>query len=449
MDAAAMLRPLVEAALGTDLPVRVDCWDGSSMGPPDAEVVVRFASRRALRRLIWAPNELGFARTYVSGDIQVEGDLLDALTRLEALADPERGPGVRVGRDTRAAVIKAVVRLGALGPPPRPPAEEIRLSGRRHGRGRDARAVSHHYDVGNDFYALVLGPSMVYSCAYFEKEPSAAYTLEDAQRAKLDLVARKLGLGPGMRLLDVGCGWGSFVIHAAREYGVRAVGVTLSEEQAAFGRAAVGSLGLGDRVEIRVQDYRDVPDGPYDAIASIGMAEHVGLSQLGEYAAHLHALLAPGGRLLNHAISRRPGPLGDSKGDKTSFIDRYVFPDGELHPLSTMVDVLESAGFEVRDVESLREHYAGTLQAWVANLEQNWDEAVRLSSAGRARVWRLYMAGSALGFRSNRLGINQVLAAKPGPGGASGFPRTRTGLLRIPEPREPENLHRASPGPTT
>ncbi len=428
MDAATVLRPLVEAAIGTDLPVRVDCWDGSSLGPANAEVVVRFTTRRALRRLIWAPNELGFTRSYVSGDVQVEGDLLDALSHLDALADPERGPGVRVGPDTRAAAARAVVRLGALGPPPRPPAEEIRLSGRRHARGRDAKAVSHHYDVGNDFYGLVLGPSMVYSCAYFEQAPSAAYTLEDAQRAKLDLVARKLGLTRGTRLLDVGCGWGSFVIHAARDYGATAVGVTLSEEQAAFARAAVESLGLADRVSIRVQDYRDVPDGPFDAIASIGMAEHVGLSQLGEYAAHLHTLLAPGGRLLNHAISRRPGPPGDPKGGKTSFIDRYVFPDGELHPLSTMIDMLESAGFEVRDVESLREHYAETLRAWVANLEQNWDQAVRLSTAGRARVWRLYMVGSALAFQSNRLGVSQVLAVKPGPGGASGIPRTRAGL---------------------
>jgi cyclopropane-fatty-acyl-phospholipid synthase len=428
---ATVLQPLVDAAIGSDLPVRVDCWDGSSIGPPDADMVVRFVSPRALRRLVWAPNELGFARAYVSGDVQIEGDLLDALTRLDALADPERGPGVQVGHDTVLAVARAVLRLGALGPPPRPPAEEIRLSGRRHALGRDAKAVSHHYDVGNDFYALVLGPSMVYSCAYFEQPPSATYSLEDAQRAKLDLVARKLGLRPGMRLLDVGCGWGSFVLHAAREYGVSAVGVTLSQEQAAFAQDAVASAGLGDRVEIRVQDYRDVPDGPYDAIASIGMAEHVGLSQLGEYATHLHDLLAPGGRLLNHAISRRPGPPGDPKGDKTSFIDRYVFPDGELHPLSTMVDVLESAGFEVRDVESLREHYAHTLRAWVANLEQHWDQAVSLSSAGRARVWRLYMAGSALGFRSNRLGINQVLAVKPDARGHSGMPATRDELLGI------------------
>ena len=294
MNAATALRPLVDSALGTDLPLRVDCWDGSSIGPADADLVVRFTTRRALRRLIWAPNELGFARAYVSGDVEIDGDLLDGLTRLNALADPERGPGVSVGPDTRAAVARAVVRLGALGPPPRPPAEEIRLSGRRHAKARDAKAVTHHYDVGNEFYELVLGPSMVYSCAYFEQEPSAAYTLEDAQRAKLDLVARKLGLAPGMRLLDVGCGWGALVIHAAREYGVDAVGVTLSEEQAAYARASVASMGLADRVEIRVQDYRDVRDGPYDAIASVGMAEHVGLSQLGDYAARLHTQLAPG-----------------------------------------------------------------------------------------------------------------------------------------------------------
>jgi len=429
LSVAEVLEPLVRTTVGTALPIRIDCWDGSSLGPPDAALRVRFTSRRALRRLLWAPNELGFARAYVSGDVQIEGDLLAAMHLLEELADPERGPGVHIGRETTAAVTKAVLRLGALGPPPRPPAEEIRLGGHRHSVGRDARAVSHHYDVGNDFYRLVLGPSMAYSCAYFEQAPSTAYTLEDAQRAKLDLVARKLGLQPGMRVLDVGCGWGGFVLHAAKEYGVRAVGVTLSREQAAYARGQVEEEGLTGRVEIRVQDYRDVPDGPYDAIASIGMAEHVGLAQLSEYAGRLHALLAPGGRLLNHAISRRPGPPGDPKGDRTSFIDRYVFPDGELEPLSTMIDVLETAGLEVRDVESLREHYALTLRAWVSNLEGQWDRAMALSSPGRARIWRLYMAGSALGFEANRLGVNQVLAVRTATGGRSGLPRTRAGLL--------------------
>jgi cyclopropane-fatty-acyl-phospholipid synthase len=230
-----------------------------------------------------------------------------------------------------------------------------------------------------------------------------------------------------MRVLDVGCGWGTFAIHAARRYGADVVGVTLSHEQAAYARAKVAEEGLSDRVEIRVQDYRDVTDGPYDAISSIGMAEHVGAALLPVYAADLFALLPERGRLLNHAISRRPGQR--PRFSSTSFIDRYVFPDGELEPLGMMVSALEGEGFEVRDVESLREHYALTLRAWVANLEAEWDRAVALTSAGRARVWRLYMAGSALAFEGNRIGVNQVLAVKPARRGASGMPRTREELL--------------------
>ena len=423
------------AVLGTtELPVRLRGWDGSISGPAGAPVIA-VHSRRALRRMVWSPGQLGLGRAYVAGEIDVEDDVFATFSALRTAGrlNQEQQASPATWRE-RLALLGTALRLGAIGPEPAPPAEEADLGriGGRHSRRRDAAAIAHHYDVGNDFYELVLGPSMVYSCAYFEQVPSPTFTLEDAQRAKLELVAHKLGLGPGVRLLDVGCGWGSFVIHAAREYGVSAVGVTLSEEQATYARDRVESMGLSDRVEIRVQDYRDVPDGPFDAIASIGMAEHVGLSQLGEYADRLHSLLSPGGRVLNHAISRRPGPPGDPHGDKTSFIDRYVFPDGELQPLSTIVEVLEAAGLEVRDVESLREHYADTLRAWVANLEQNWDKAVQLSSAGRVRVWRLYMAGSALGFQSNRLGVNQVLAVRPGPGGASGLPRTRSELLAVP-----------------
>ena len=424
MTVADRLEPLVDATIGTDLPVRIECWDGSYLGPPDAKLAVRFTTPRALRRLLWAPNELGFTRAYVSGDIEIDGDLLDAMTTLNELADPEHGPGVRIGRDTTKAIAKAVLGLRTIGPPPSPPAEEIRLAGRLHSQRRDANAISHHYDVGNDFYRIVLGPSLVHCCAYYERAPSAAYGLDDAQRAKLDHVARKLALEPGMRVLDVGCRWGSFVIHAAREFGVHAVGVTLSQEQAKLARERVEAAGLGDRVEIRIQDYRDITDGPYDAISSIGMAEHVGYDKLPEYAADLYRLLAPSGRLLNHAISRRPGPR-DTKGDRTSFISRYVFPDGELVPLSTMVDVLETAGFEVRDVESLREHYARTLRAWVTNLEAQWDRAVALTSPGRAKVWRLYMAGSALAFEANRIGVNQVLAVRTPPLGDSMMPLTR------------------------
>ena len=427
MSAAEILRPLVGATLGDDATVRVRCWDGSGYGPSDAPVQVVFRTRRALRRLLWAPNELGFARAYVSGDVDLEGDVFTGLAELDRLADPARGPGIVVDGRTRAAVVGAALRLGVVGPPPRPPAEEARLAGRRHTRRRDSRAVTHHYDVGNDFYELVLGPSLTYSCAYFADGPAGPPALEAAQLAKCDLVARKLGLVRGTRVLDVGCGWGTFAIHAASTYGATVVGVTLSPAQAASARRRAREAGVGDRVEIRVQDYLDVTDGPFDAIASIGMAEHVGLRALPDYGRHLHALLRPGGRLLNHAIARRPGPPDEPS--RTSFIERYVFPDGELEPLGAMVAALEDAGLEVRDVESLREHYALTLRAWVANLEGRWDEAVALTSPGRARVWRLYMAGSALAFEANRLGVNQVLAVRPDDRGRSGVPRTRGALL--------------------
>jgi len=397
---------------------------------------------------LWAPNQLGFARAYVSGDVLIVGDLMAGLSALERIADPELGPGVVVDMSMRRTLVMAALRLGVVGPPPRPPAEESKLGGLRHSRSRDGQAIAHHYDVGNEFYELVLGPSMTYSCAYYEREHGTgsgtasstpagpgsrrpgsgpAVGLEEAQQAKNDLVARKLGLVPGMRVLDVGCGWGAFVCNAARNYGVEAIGITLSQEQADHARRRAIDEGVGDRVEIRIQDYRDVHGGPFDAIASIGMAEHVGQAKLSTYSSELFGLLQPGGRLLNHAISRRPGPLG--RFSRTSFIDRYVFPDGELQPIAGMVEALENAGFEVRDVESLREHYALTLRAWVANLEANWDRAVQLTSAGRARVWRLYMAGSALAFEGNRIGVNQVLAVRPDVRGGSGMPRSRASLL--------------------
>jgi cyclopropane-fatty-acyl-phospholipid synthase len=227
-----------------------------------------------------------------------------------------------------------------------------------------------------------------------------------------------------MRVLDVGCGWGTFALHAARKYGAKVVGVTLSEEQATFARERMRANEVAGLVEIRVQDYRDVGDGPFDAIASIGMAEHVGADMLGPYTAALYSLLRDEGRLLNHAISRRPGPAPTFS--KTSFIDRYVFPDGELQPLATMVEAIESAGFEVRDVQSLREHYTRTLRAWLANLDSSWDDAVAASTPARARIWRLYIAGSALAFRANRIGVNQVLAVKATSRGRSGMPLART-----------------------
>ncbi|MGW1807741.1 class I SAM-dependent methyltransferase [Streptomyces sp. NPDC002078] len=425
-DAASRLRSLAEQGLGAPLTVRIRAWDGSQAGPPDAPALV-VRNRRALRRMLFKPGELGLVRAWVAGDLDVEGDLYTALDALAGLVW-ERGedaPGLL--RSLRDPAVRAAGRelLKLVGPPlpPAPPREEVRRPRRHlHTRRTDKRAISHHYDVGNDFYEIVLGPSMVYSCAYWED----AGTLETAQRDKLELVCAKLGLTPGQRLLDVGCGWGSMAIHAAREHGVSVVGVTLSQEQAAYARKRVADEGLTDRVEIRVQDYRDVKDAPFDAISSIGMAEHVGAERYLEYARRLHDLLKPGGRLLNHQIARRP-QHDESAYAVDPFIDAYVFPDGELAPVGTTVTQLERAGFEVRDVESLREHYARTLRRWVVNLEGEWDRAVRLTSPGRARVWRLYMAASALAFERNRIGVNQILAVRTPESGASGLPlRTRT-----------------------
>ncbi|WNI31442.1 cyclopropane-fatty-acyl-phospholipid synthase family protein [Streptomyces sp. ITFR-6] len=420
-DAALRLAALAQELLGEPLPVRIRAWDGSESGPPEAPALV-FRSRRALRRLLWKPGELGLARAWVAGEIDIEGDLYETLDLVAGLIwergidakdsiHPVRDPKVR-------AAAKGLLQLAGPWPPPPPPPEEVRRrTGALHTKRRDKEAISHHYDVGNDFYELVLGPSMVYSCAYWED----GGTLEDAQRDKLDLVCRKLALKEGDRLLDVGCGWGSMAIHAAREYGARVTGVTLSTEQAAFARKRIAEEGLTDRIEIRVQDYRDVRDGPYDAISSIGMAEHVGAVRYREYADDVYALLKPGGRLLNHQIARRP-EKDESAYRVDEFIDAYVFPDGELAPLGRTVATLEEAGFEARDVESLREHYALTLRRWVANLEKEWPRAVKMTSPGRARVWRLYMAASALSFEHNKIGVNQILAVRSTEGGAARMP---------------------------
>ncbi|PRH80700.1 SAM-dependent methyltransferase [Streptomyces solincola] len=425
-DAAPRLTALAEDLLGVPLPVRIRAWDGSEAGPPGAPVLV-VRHRRALRRLLWKPGEIGLARAWVAGELDADGDLYGLLERIAGLLwEREAGDGRR-GRPLRdpglRAAARELLRLGGALPPPPPPAEEMRRrTGASHSRRRDRQAVSHHYDVGNDFYELVLGPSMVYSCAYFTE----GATLERAQTDKLDLVARKLALKEGDRLLDVGCGWGSMALHAARAHGAVVVGVTLSAEQAAYARKRVAEEGLADRIEIRVQDYRDVRDGPYDAISSIGMAEHVGADRYQEYADDLYALLRPGGRLLNHQIARRP-ERDESAYRIDPFIDAYVFPDGELAPLGRTTAALERAGLEVRDVQALREHYALTLRHWVAALEANWAEAVRLTSPGRARVWRLYMAASALSFERGGIGVNQILAVRPDAGGRSGLPlRTRS-----------------------
>lgn len=476
-SAAQRIATFAEKTLHGPLPLRVRAWDGSEAGPTRTPaLLVRHPN--ALRRLLWRPGELGLARAWVAGELDVEGDLYQALSLLAGQLwdrDPGSPGGLALARDPQVrAAARDLLALTGPWPPPPPPREEVRRRwGLRHSLLRDRRAISHHYDVGNAFYELVLGPSMVYSCAYWgdDVRPEAPETpetsetpdapgtadrpedvlgadptstprppaaggeagaaagvrglpvgrdLESAQRAKLELVCRKLALRPGSRLLDVGCGWGSMVLHAAREHGVRAVGITLSREQAGYARKRIAEAGLSDRVEIRVQDYRETDDGPYDAISSIGMAEHVGAAGYRRYAERLHHLLRDGGRLLNHQIARPP-QQNESAYRIDPFIDAYVFPDGELAPVARTVGALEEVGFEVRDVESLREHYALTLRRWVANLERHWKRAVRLSSPGRARVWRLYMAASALAFERGRIGVNQTLAVRTPPSGAAGL----------------------------
>jgi cyclopropane-fatty-acyl-phospholipid synthase len=418
-NVAEQLRPVVHGFLGDEPLIRIECWDGSSLGPEASPASLVVRSPQALRRLIWAPNELGLGRAYVAGELDIEGDVYAALSVRDAVADDDDSTHIGLTAKDWLAAVKTARQLGVLGTPPPPPPEEARLSGKAHSKARDAAAIAHHYDVSNDFYRIVLGPTMTYSCAYFA---SPDIGLDEAQEAKYGLICRKLGLTEGMRLLDVGCGWGGMAMHAAEHYGVQAVGVTISQRQAELAEKRAAERGLSNRVEIRLQDYREVADGPYDAISSIGMFEHVGLARLGQYFSCLFNLLRPGGRLLNHAISR---PWGPSGFDKNSFIHRYVFPDGELHEVGTVVSALQEKGFEARDVHSLREHYAKTLRDWVANLEAHWDEAVALVGEPRARVWRLYMAASAVNFEANRVNIHQVLGVKPGPGGASGMPLAR------------------------
>ena len=415
--AAAALWPLLVRLLGAEPRVLVELWDGSTHGRSDGVGTVRVRTPDALRRILWAPGELGLARAYVAGDLDVEGDMIEVVAALRDATGGGLGD-----RPLRRAALRAARRTGALGRPLPAPPEEARVRGRRHSKARDEQAVRHHYDVGNDFYEIVLGAAMTYSCAYFD-EPERS--LDDAQAAKHDLVCRKLGLSErsGARLLDVGCGWGSMAIHAAHTYGAQVLGITISPEQATRARARVARAGVADRVEIRLQDYRDVGDEQFDAISSIGMFEHVGKARTAEYFGSLRSLLRPRGRMLNHAISSVAGSVLHDR----SFTGRYVFPDGELLDVGEVVLAMEQAGFEVRDVHSLREHYARTLRAWVANLEAQWDRAVALVGEGRARVWRLYMAGSAVGFDDGGVSIHQVLGVVPDHRGVSAMPATRAG----------------------
>ncbi|MDN5930626.1 MAG: cyclopropane-fatty-acyl-phospholipid synthase family protein [Pseudonocardia sp.] len=429
---APQLAGLVERLIGAPLPIRLRAWDGSEAGAPDGPVAI-IRHRRALRRLLWNPGELGLARAFVAGELDVEGDVAEGLSRFWKLARSQNLAAVKLRTTDKVDAAKLAARLGILGPRPKPPASEARLDGGLHTRRRDRAAIAHHYDLSNDFYEFLLDPQMAYSCGYWTRDAGPSYGLEQAQTDKLDLICSKLGLKPGMRLLDVGCGWASLLIHAATNYGVNAVGVTLSAQQRAFGAARVEALGLSEKIEIRLQDYRAVSDPPFDAISSIEMGEHVGQDNYPVYAAQLHKLLVPHGRLLLQQMSRGASG-GNTAPGGGAFMESYVAPDMYMRPLGETLNFLESAGLEVVDVHSLREHYVWTVRPWLDTLQDNKAEAIRLVGEEQFRVWLLYLAGAALAFEENRMGVHQMLMVRPDAEGRSGLPRGRTSTLgRDPE----------------
>ncbi len=408
----------VASLMRDGMPVRFTAYDGSAAGPEDAEIGLELTSQRGLAYLLTAPGDLGMARAYVSGDLRLHGvhpgDPYEALVLLQSR--------LRFRKPTPSEALTLVRGLGIsnLKPPPPPPQEHLprwrrAVEGLRHSMTRDAGVIHRHYDVSNRFYELVLGPSMAYTCALYTSEDA---TLEEAQFAKHDLVARKLDLRPGQRLLDVGCGWGGMVMHAAREYGVSALGVTLSREQASWAKEAIDRQGLGDLAEVRHLDYRDVMESGFDAVSSIGLTEHIGVRNYPSYFSFLRDRLRPEGRLLNHCITR-PHNHREETGP---FIDRYVFPDGELTGSGTIIAAAQDAGLEVMHEENLRTHYARTLAGWSRNLAENWDECVTEVGEGTARVWGAYMAGSRVGFERNDIQLHQVLAVRTADDGSDGFP---------------------------
>jgi cyclopropane-fatty-acyl-phospholipid synthase len=399
--------------------VRFSAYDGSSTGPEDAPLGVHLATPRGAAYLATAPGSLGMARAYVMGDAKISGvhpgnpyALLSALEKIQ-WQRPDARTALRIAR---------ALGLNRLVPPPPPPQEALpdwrrMLEGLRHSRSRDAEAIEHHYNVSNTFYEMLLGPSMTYTCACY---PSAESTLEEAQAAKYDLVARKLGLKPGMRLLDVGCGWGGMVRHAVKYYGVQALGVTLSSEQANWAQQEIKRQGLEANAEVRFSDYRDVQEGHFDAVSSIGLTEHIGVANYPAYFTFLKSKLRPGGRLLNHSITR-PDNL-QAPRVRGGFIDRYVFPDGELAGVGRIISDLQNAGLEARHEESLREHYGMTCGAWCENLVANWDACVAEAGEATAKVWGMYLAGSQLGFERRQIELHQVLAVRPDDEGEAHFP---------------------------
>lgn len=421
IPAADRLAELLTDFLGGPPPVRLRAWDGSEAGPPDAPLVV-LRSPRALRRMVWQPDELGLAQAYIASEIDVEGDLGEGLSAMWRAA---RERGLTASKPGPADLARAAVtafRLGAVGPrPPEPGAPRARLRGRKHSTSRDRSAISHHYDLSNDFYAALLDESMAYSCGFWTRPDDPDYTLADAQRDKLELICRKLDLAPGARLLDVGCGWGSLSLYAAREFKARVRAVTLSREQRDFVAARVREQGLDDLVEVELRHYRDLADdqGSYDAVSTVEMGEHVGDEEYPAFASLLYRMLRPEGRLFVQQMSRGANAPGGG-----AFIESYIAPDMHMRPLGGTLNLLEEAGFEVRAAESLREHYVRTIAAWHRTLEADWDRFVAMVGEPTARVWRLYLVGGALAFAERRMGVDQIVAVRPSRDGASGMPPT-------------------------
>jgi cyclopropane-fatty-acyl-phospholipid synthase len=392
----APLRHEIERTL-PERPFAIEFWDGTRVAATDGEgPTFRVRSPRAVAHALRAPGQLGLGRAYVSGEIEVD-DIEAVIGLLRDWKPPPLDPR------SRARLMLAAFRANGLTVPPRRPTAELRPRGKRRSRSRDARAVRHHYDVSNEFFALFLDRSMTYSCAFFSRNGSS---LEDAQRDKLELTCQKLGLERGDRVLDIGCGWGSFAIHAAGEHGAEVVGITLSEPQAELARHRAAEAGVGERVKIEVMDYRDLAGERFDAIASIGMVEHVGEERIDLYAERLAGLLSPGGRVLNHGISR----LRHTDPEAGPFSERYVFPDGETLHLSRVILALERSGLMIEHVEEFGADYAETLRHWARRLDENLEAAIRLAGEERVRVWRLYLRAARNGFETGLISIYQVKA---------------------------------------
>ncbi|HVW17476.1 MAG TPA: cyclopropane-fatty-acyl-phospholipid synthase family protein, partial [Solirubrobacteraceae bacterium] len=386
------LREEIARAL-PDRPFSIVWWDGvTTPATSDGGPVFTVRSPRALGHALRSPGQLGLGRAYVGGEIDV--DDMDRVIELLATWKPPAIDGA-----ARRRLIAAAVKAHGVAPLPRPPRAELRPTGRRHSIERDARAVRHHYDVGNEFFSLFLDETMTYSCAIFSKQPVT--TLEEAQDVKRELICTKLALQPGERVLDVGCGWGAWAIHAAKRHGVHVTGITLSPPQAEEARRRAQAAGVAGLTEFRVLDWRELAAEPFDAIASIGMVEHVGNASIDGYAARLHALLRPGGRLLNHGIAR----LRHGDPEAGPFSERYVFPDAAPLHLSRVLFALERGGFETRTVEGFREDYAETLRHWAQRLDANHDRALALAGDERMRVWRLYIRAARSGFETGFTGI--------------------------------------------